>query len=156
MNPWRGCQAGAGTPDLARQCSTRFACERNEVYNRRCGRESQVFDPKADSLSPVDMIPPDDFEDKDDADVRWLEYCRMASTVPRDEVLAVVLDELNSLVSPLFDLIDDALATPHPEPDRPRTNVTDLIKLGQAILGLVAKAVEDAVGLRMAVQVHHG
>jgi hypothetical protein len=118
--------------------------------------ESQAFVPAAYSLRPIDLIPPDDFEDEDDVDVRWLEYCRMAASVRRDEVLAVVLDELNSPTSPLFDLIDDALATPHPEPDRPRTNVTDLIKLGQAILGLVAKAVEDAVGLRMAVQVHHG
>ena len=118
--------------------------------------ESQDFLPADYSLRTQDLLPPDDFEDEDDNDVRWLEYCRMASTVPRDEGLAVVLDELNSLVSPLFDLIDDALATPHPEPDRPRTNVTDLIKLGQAILALVAKAVDDAVGLRMAVQVHHG
>jgi hypothetical protein len=70
--------------------------------------------------------------------------------VPRDEVLAVVLDELNSPVSPLFDLIDDALATPHPEPDRPRTNVTELIKLGQAILNIVAKATDDQVSMRLA------
>jgi len=111
---------------------------------------TENFSFKDYSLSSVDLIPPDDFEDEDDTDVRWLEYCRMASTVPRDEVLAVVLDELNSPASPLFDLIDDALATPHPEPDRPRTNVTELIKLGQAVLNLVAKAVDDAVNLRMA------
>jgi hypothetical protein len=118
--------------------------------------ESQVFDPQAYSLSPVDLIPPDDFEDEDDADVRWLEYCRMASKVSREEILAVVLDELNSPVSPLLDLIDDALATPHPEPDRPRTNVTELIKLGQAILSMVAKAVDDQVSMRIAVEVHNG
>ncbi len=117
--------------------------------------ESQAFLPADYSLRSQDLLPPDDFEDEDDADVRWLEYCRMASTVPRDEVLAVVLDELNSPVSPLFDLIDDALATPHPEPDRPRTNVTDLIKLGQAILNLVARVVDDQVGRRMAVEVPH-
>jgi hypothetical protein len=105
------------------------------------------------SLSPTDLMPPDDFEDEDDADVRWLEYCRMASTVARDEVLAVVLAELNSPASPLFDLIDDALKTPDPEPDRPRTNVTELIKLGQAVLNLVAKAVDDQVSMRMAVEV---
>jgi hypothetical protein len=113
--------------------------------------ESQAFLPADYSLHMQDLIPPDDFEDEDDADVRWLEYCRMASTIPRDEVLAVVLDELNSPTSPLFDLIDDALATPHPEPDRPRTNVTDLIKLGQAILNIVAVAVDDQVSMRTAI-----
>jgi hypothetical protein len=118
--------------------------------------ESQAFVPAAYSLRPIDLIPPDDFEDEDDVDVRWLEYCRMAASVPRDEVLAVVLDELNSPVSPVFDLIDDALATPHPEPDRPRTHVMELIKLGQAVLNMVAKAVDDAVGLPMIVQAHHG
>jgi len=55
----------------------------------------------------------------------------------------------------LFDLIDDALTTPHPEPDRPRTNVTELIKLGQAILNMVAKAVDDQVSMGMAVEVPH-
>jgi hypothetical protein len=115
------------------------------------GMESQAFSAADYSLRTIDLIPPDDFEDEDDTDVRWLEYCRMASTVPRDEVLAVVLDELNSPVSPLFDLIDDALATPHPEPDRPRTNVTDLIKLGQAILNMVAMAVDDQVSMRTAI-----
>jgi hypothetical protein len=115
--------------------------------------EAQGFLPAAYSLRTVDVIPPDDFEDEDDADVRWLEYCRMASTVPRDEVLAEVLDELNSPTSPLFDLIDDALATPYPEPDRPRTNVMELIKVGQAILNMDAKAVDDQVSMRMAVEV---
>ena len=115
--------------------------------------ESQVFAPADYSLRTQDLLPPDDIEDEDDADVRWLEYCRMASTVARDEVLAVVLAELNSPASPLFDLIDDALKTPHPEPDRPRTNVTELIKLGQAVLNLVAKAVDDQVSMRMAVEV---
>ena len=110
----------------------------------------QAYSFKDFSLSPTDLLPPDDIEDEDAADVRWLEYCRQASMVPRDEVLAVVLDELNSPVSPLIDLIDDALATPHPEPDRPRTNVTELIKLGQAILNIVAKATDDQVSMRLA------
>jgi hypothetical protein len=121
----------------------------------RITMESQQFSSADYSLRTQDLLPPDDFEDDDDADVRWLEYCRMASTVARDEVLTVVLDELNSPVSPLFDLIDDALKTPHREPDRPRTNVTELIKLGQAVLNMVAKAVDDQVSLRMTVEVSH-
>jgi hypothetical protein len=121
----------------------------------RITMESQQFSSADYSLRTQDLLPPDDFEDDDDADVRWLENCRMASTVARDEVLTVVLDELNSPVSPLFDLIDDALKTPHREPDRPRTNVTELIKLGQAVLNMVAKAVDDQVSLRMTVEVSH-
>jgi len=44
--------------------------------------ESQAFVPAAYSLRPIDLILPDDFEDEDDVDVRWLEYCRMAASVP--------------------------------------------------------------------------
>jgi hypothetical protein len=117
----------------------------------RIAMESQAFLPADYSLRTQDLLPDDDFEDEDDADVRWLEYCRMASTVGRDDILAVVLAELNSPASPLFDLIDDALKTPHPEPDRPRTNVTELIKLGQAVLNLVARVVDDQVSMHMAI-----
>jgi hypothetical protein len=47
------------------------------------------------SLSPVDLIPPDDFEDED-VDVQWLEYCRCAATVDRSRILEVVLSDLDA------------------------------------------------------------
>jgi hypothetical protein len=87
-----------------------------------------------------------------DTDVCWLEYCRIASTVGREDILAVVLSELDSPVSPLYDLIDPALQSPH-EPGRPKESVTLLANIGNAIMHLVAKAVDDHVNLRMAVEV---
>jgi hypothetical protein len=48
--------------------------------------ESQQFLPAMYSLSPTDLIPPDDV-DEDDADVQWLEYCRIASTLDRAHIL---------------------------------------------------------------------
>jgi len=113
--------------------------------------ESQVFDPQAYSLSPVDVIPPDDFEDEDNTQP-WREYCRCAATVDRTHILDVVLSDLDAEDSPLFEFIDDAIANPH-EPGRPKANITDLARLGQSILNRIAKAVDDNVNLRMAMEV---
>jgi hypothetical protein len=114
--------------------------------------ESQAFSPVAYSLAPRDLIPPDDEEA--DADVRWLHYCEVAAQVNRQHILEVVLSDLDADDSPLYDLIDDAIADPH-EPGRPKANVSDLARLGKALLTLVAKAVDDQVNLRMAVEVPH-
>jgi hypothetical protein len=111
--------------------------------------ESQVFDPKAYSLSPVDLLPPDDFEDDDK--IQWREYCRMASTLDRARILEVVLSDLDADDSPLYEFIDDAIANPH-APGRPKESITMLAQLGQSLLNLIAKAVDDQVNLRMAVQ----
>ena len=43
-------------------------------------------------------------------------------------------------------------ATPH-EPGRPKESITKLARLGQSLLNLIAKAVDDNVNLRMAVEV---
>ena len=113
--------------------------------------ESQAFLPAAYSLRPQDLLPPDDVED-DAAAIHWLEYCRIASTLDRTDLLQVVLSELDAEDSPLYAFIDSALDCPH-EPGRPKESVTVLAGVGKAILNLVAKAVDDAVGLRMAVEV---
>jgi hypothetical protein len=55
--------------------------------------ESQVFSPAQYSLSPVDLIPPDDDNDEE-VDVRWLHYCEVAATLDREAIIDVVLDEL--------------------------------------------------------------
>lgn len=112
--------------------------------------DSQVFDPKASSLSPIDLIPPEDGEDAD-VDVQWLEYCRVAKALDRTRILEVVLNDLDADDSPLYEFIDDAIANPH-EPGRPKANTTDLARLGQSLLNLIAKAVDDQVNLRMAVR----
>jgi hypothetical protein len=85
--------------------------------------DSQVFDPKASSLSPIDLIPPEDGEDAD-VDVQWLEYCRVAKALDRTRILEVVLSDLDADDSPLYEFIDDAIANPH-EPGR---------RLGQSLL----------------------
>jgi hypothetical protein len=110
--------------------------------------ESQQFSPDAYSLRPVDLIPDDDT----DEDLRWLDYCAEATKVNRVHVLECVLSNLDADDSPLYEFIDDAIANPH-EPGRPKANITDLARLGQSILNLIAKAVDDQVNLRMAVEV---
>jgi hypothetical protein len=105
------------------------------------------------TFSFVDLIPPDDFED-DAADIQWLEYCRMASTLDRKRILDVVLSDLDAEDSPLFEFIDDAIKNPH-EPGRAKANITDLARLGQSLLNLIAKAIDDNVNLCMAVGVPH-
>jgi hypothetical protein len=111
--------------------------------------ESQVFSPDTYSLRPTDLLPDDDFEDDD---LQWLEYCRCASQVNRQHILECVLSDLDADDSPLYEFIDDAMANPH-EPGRPKANITDLAKLGQQILNLVAKVVDEQVNLRMVVEV---
>jgi hypothetical protein len=95
-------------------------------------------------------LPPDECEDED-VNVQWLEYCRVASTLDRSRILEVVLSDLDCDDSPLYEFIDDAIANPH-EPGRAKANITDLARLGQSLLNLIAKAVDDQVNLRMAVR----
>ena len=113
--------------------------------------ESQAFDPKAYSLSPVDLIPPDDCEDEDDNQL-WREYCRVASTLDRTHILDVVLSDLDAEDSPLFPFIDVTIEHSYEVGVQPKNNVLELAKLGQRLLHLIAKAVDDQVNLRMAVQ----
>jgi hypothetical protein len=94
-------------------------------------------------------IPADEHDDED-ADVQWVEYCRIASTVDRTDILAVLLEELDTPTSPLYDLIDDALEHPYTPGERPKTNIIELVKVGQAILNLVAQSVDNAVSMHMA------
>jgi hypothetical protein len=96
------------------------------------------------------LLPDDDFEDDDN--IQWQEYCRMASTLDRARILEVVLSDLDADDSPLYEFIDSALHEPH-EPGRPKESITKLAQLGQSLLSLIARAVDDAVGLRMAVEV---
>jgi hypothetical protein len=111
--------------------------------------ESQQFSPADYSLHSQDLLPPDDFEDDDN--IQWPEYCRIASTLDRSRILDVVLCDLDGEASPLFDFIDSALHEPH-EPGRPKESITKLAQLGESLLNLIAKAVDDQVNLRIAVE----
>ena len=112
--------------------------------------ESQAFSLADYSPDPTYYTPDDDFEDEDDH-MHWQEYCRIASMIDRTRILEVVLSDLDSDDSPLNEFIDDAIATPH-EPGRAKESITKLAQLGQSLLNLIAKAVDDQVNLRMAVQ----
>jgi hypothetical protein len=114
----------------------------------------QAFSPADYSLRATDLIPPDDFNDDEDTNMQWQEYCRIASTLDRARISEVVFSDLDADDSPLFEFIDDAIQNPH-EPGRPKANITDLARLGQSLLNRIAKAVDDQVGLRMAVEVSH-
>jgi hypothetical protein len=111
--------------------------------------KSQVFMPADYAPDPTYYTPDDNFEDEDD-NRQWQEYCRIASTFDRRRILEVVLSDLDADDSPLYEHIDDAITNPH-EPGRPKTNITDLARLGQSLLNLIAKAVDDQVNLRMAI-----
>ena len=113
--------------------------------------ESQQFSPADYSPDPTYYTPDDDFEDEDDH-MQWQEYCHIASTLDRARILEVVLSDLDADDSPLYEFIDDAIATPH-EPGRPKESMTKLAQLGQSLLNLIAKAVDDQVNLRMGVEV---
>ena len=113
--------------------------------------DSQQFSPADYSPDPTYYTPDDDFEGEDD-NMQWQEYCRIASTIDRTRILEVVLIDLDADDSPLYEFIDDAIATPH-EPGRPKESITKLARLGQSLLTLIAKAVDDQVNLRMGVEV---
>jgi hypothetical protein len=115
--------------------------------------ESQSFSAQDFSLSPMDLILPDECEDEDE-NIQWREYCRMASTLDSSRILDVVLSDLDGDDSPLYEFIDDAIKNPH-EPGRAKADITDLARLEQSLLNLIAKAVDDQVNLRMTVEVPH-
>jgi hypothetical protein len=87
----------------------------------------QVLSPAADARGPMDVIPPDEDPDAD------------------------VLDALDTPASPIDEPIDRALQEPH-APGGPRERVAGLAGVGQAVMRIVARAVDDAGGLRMACQ----
>ncbi len=130
---------------------TMFAVH-ERINNKGEPMESQQFSPAAYSPDPTYYTPDDDLEDEDDHQL-WQEYCRIASTIDR-RILDVVLSDLDADDSPLCEFIDDAIAHPH-EPGRPKESITKLAQLGQSLLNLIARAVDDQINLRMAVEVSH-
>jgi hypothetical protein len=98
------------------------------------------------SLSPTDLLPPDDFEDDRDP---WDDYCAEARQVDRARVLECVLSSLDTDDSPIYGIIDSCLKEPC-EPGRARESITILAQIGQAILNKVAASVDEQVNLRLA------
>jgi hypothetical protein len=109
--------------------------------------QSQQFSPADYSPDASDYVPADELENEHDG---WQDYCYEASKLDRQHTLDVVLSDLDADNSPLYEFIDDAITNPH-EPGRAKANITDLARLGQSLLNLIAKAVDDNVNLGMAI-----
>ena len=108
--------------------------------------ELQAFSPADYSPDASYYLPPDEPEDIRDP---WQDYCLEASRVDRARVLECVLSSLDTDDSPLYTLIDSCLKHP-PEPGRAHESITVLAQAGQALLDMVAVAVDDQVNLRLA------
>jgi hypothetical protein len=110
---------------------------------------SQVFSHDSYSLRPVDLIPDDDT----DTDVRWAYYCETASQLDPSDLLDIVVDELKTEDSPLLKAIEEAINYPC-EPGRPpKVNASDALRLGKAMIALVARIVDDQVTMIQAGEV---
>jgi hypothetical protein len=107
--------------------------------------ESQVFDQKAYSLSPVDLIPPDELEDLGEVDTRRLDYERYRRLVDVDDVAEVVATRLASSVA-LRSLIEDALRDPL-DADRPHVHVSEALRLTHDVLVEINMALDDIIGM---------
>jgi hypothetical protein len=108
--------------------------------------ESQVFDPKAFSLSPIDLIPPDDDVAEDvEADARQARYARLGRLVDVEDILEMVCCRLKDSAQLRY-LVEDAIAAPH-DPDRPRIHVNDALKMAQDVLVEVVTAVDEQISV---------
>jgi hypothetical protein len=115
--------------------------------------ESQVFNPDSYSLRPTDLI--DDGDTDTDTDVRWAYYCETASQLDPTDLLEIAVDELKTEDSPLLEAIEDAIRYPY-EPGRaPKVNASDALRLGKAIIAIVARIVDDQVSMIQAGEVSH-
>jgi hypothetical protein len=115
--------------------------------------ESQVFDPTAYAVSPVDLIPPDEPEDLEEEDARRLDYRRFSRLVDVDDVMEVVCSRLSSSVE-LRSIIEDALRDPL-DPDRPHIHINDALRLTTDVLVEVNTALDDVIGMLASSEVSH-
>ncbi len=117
--------------------------------------KNQAFSPKDFSVRPVDLIPPDDDGDQgEEADSRWARYCAIARELDRDELMEVIVDELKTNPELLYQL-EDCCTNPYEEPERPKAHAGEVMKLGIAVLRTIVAAVDNAVGIRQAVEALH-
>lgn len=110
--------------------------------------ESQVFDIKSYSLSPVDLIEPDADEDPENSETtaNLARYARLGRLVDPEDIIEVVLSRLREAPA-LYAMVEDSLVDPHEDPATPRMHVADIIKMGQAVLDAVAVAVDEQISL---------
>jgi hypothetical protein len=116
----------------------------------------QEVSPKDFSLSPVDLIPDDDDDAADavEVDLRWSRYCAIARELDRDDLLEVIAEELKANPEILYQ-VEDCCISPYQEPARPKAHAAEMAKLGLAVLQVIIGAVDNAVGIRQAVEELH-
>jgi hypothetical protein len=109
--------------------------------------DAQPFLPAQYSLSPVDLIPPDDADDDvSEVDERQARYARLGRLVDIEDIIEVVCASLKDSAQLRY-LIEDSLEDPHPDVSSPRVHVSELIRMGQQVLNAVAVAVDEQIGL---------
>jgi hypothetical protein len=109
--------------------------------------ESQVFDPKAYALRDIDLIPPDDEDlEETEVDARQARYARLGKLVDLEEIIEVVLCKLRDSTQ-LRWMIEDAIEDPHADVTRPNVHVSELLKMGRAVLEAVAVVVDEQVSM---------
>jgi hypothetical protein len=70
----------------------------------------------------------------------------VAKLVDVEDIIEVVCSQLKESTQ-LCWLIEDSLEDPHPDVTRPKVHVNELLKMGRAVLGAVAVAVDQQVSL---------
>jgi hypothetical protein len=107
--------------------------------------ESQVLDQKSFSVSPVDLIPPDEEDDEPQVDQRCLKYTVYGPLVDKDDVKAMITARLMEHVE-LDHLVDDAIADPL-DPDRPHVHVADQLRLGQTLVDITQDVLDEYIDM---------
>ena len=110
----------------------------------------QEFSFKDYSVSPVDLIPDDDFDDQDpELTIRQYHHDAIAKTLDANDIQVVVADRLSTSLI-LRARIEEAQANPYRPGERRHMHVSDATKLGDeiedAMAAVIDELVEQAIG----------
>jgi hypothetical protein len=106
--------------------------------------ESQAFLPAQYSLSPVDLIPPEE-DEAAEVDERQARYARLGKLVDLEDVMEMVLCRLRESTQLRY-LIEDAIADPH-DTNKPRVHINDALRMAQDVLVEVVTAVDEQISV---------
>jgi hypothetical protein len=130
------------------QCQEFRRSQRNSsIMKESTMHAQQEFSPRDFSLSPVDLIPPEDSADDEvsEVDARRLRYARLATLVDIDDIAEMVCARLKESVQLRY-LIEDAIADPH-DLERPHVHINDALHMAQDVLVEVVTAVDEQISL---------
>jgi hypothetical protein len=111
----------------------------------------QLFSSDTYAIRPTDVLPDDEVDDTDhELDTRWVHYCEVARGLDTEDLMAVI-GEAFSTSDVLRGLIEEIKEQPYLPDERKSLHVMTAIRLGEEVARLISSAMDDAVGLRMAV-----